>query len=400
MKKIIGAALLLAGTCIGAGMLALPVSTAPLGLLGASVILILASLFMAYTGYLVVEVSQWFRQETSYISMARAVLGKPGQYLAWVSFLLLLYALMVAYMTGGGALVAALAHSYHVPMLPWQSYLPWLLVFAIIVYRGAKSSDWVNRILMLGLVISYLVLAAAIVPHLHEPELTAPIKWHYIIAALPVIIASFGYHIVLPSMCQYLKHDKRSIVLMVAIGSILPLVVYLLWVILIFASVPLQGSSGLMALLDSGQPVHLLTHVLAQITQNNWVVYAAKCFAFFAIASSFIGVSLGLFDLLADGFKSRSIASHRLGVAFLTFVPPFLFACVYPQGFLYALGYAGVFVAVLHGILPALMVWRGRYHQYQKGDYRAPGKRGTLILVFVVSIIIILAQLIVNLGWV
>ena len=125
MKQIIGAALLLAGTCIGAGMLALPVSTAPLGLLGAVVVLILASVFMAYTGYLVVEVSQWFQQETSYISMARTVLGKPGQYLAWVSFLLLLYALMVAYMTGGGALVAALAHSYGMPMVyhGWRSLL-------------------------------------------------------------------------------------------------------------------------------------------------------------------------------------------------------------------------------------------------------------------------------------
>ena len=400
MKQIIGAALLLAGTCIGAGMLALPVSTAPLGLLGAVVVLILASVFMAYTGYLVVEVSQWFQQETSYISMARTVLGKPGQYLAWVSFLLLLYALMVAYMTGGGALVAALAHSYGMPMVSWQSYLPWMAVFAVIVYRGARSSDWVNRVLMIGLIVSYVALATSIVPHLQQPALTAPIKWHYIIAALPVLIASFGYHIVLPSMCHYLGHQKRPIVLMVAIGSAVPLIVYLLWVVLIFASVPLQGDPGLMTLLDSGQPVDLLTNVLAQITHNNWVVYAAKCFAFFAIASSFVGVSLGLFDLLADGIKARSIPSHRLGVALLTFVPPFIFACWYPQGFLYALGYAGVFVAVLHGILPALMVWRGRYSQKQQGDYRAPGHKILLSLVFAISILIIIAQLVVNLGMV
>lgn len=400
MKQIIGAALLLAGTCIGAGMLALPVSTAPLGMLGAIVILVLASLFMAYTGYLVVEVSQWFRQETSYISMARAVLGRPGQYLAWVSFLLLLYALMVAYMTGGGALVAALAHSYDVPMSPWQSYLPWMVVFAIIVYRGARSSDWVNRLLMIGLVVSYVALATSIVPHMREPALTAPIKWHYLVAALPVIIASFGYHIVLPSMCHYLNHNKRAIVPMVAIGSAVPLIVYLLWVMLIFACVPLQGNPGLMELLHSGQPVHLLTHVLARITQNNWVVYAAKCFAFFAIASSFVGVSLGLFDLLVDGVNARSIPSHRVGVALLTFVPPFLFACLYPQGFLYALGYAGVFVAVLHGILPALMVWRGRYHQNKQGDYKAPGSRLMLSAVFIISIVVILAQLAVNLSWI
>lgn len=62
---------------------------------------------------------------------------------------------------------------------------------------------------------------------------------------------------------------------------------------------------------------------------------------------NFLGVSLGLFDFLADGFKQSNTHGGRFRTALLTFVPPFMFAILYPQRFILALGYAAIFVAIL-----------------------------------------------------
>jgi len=396
-----GASMLLSGTCIGAGMLALPVSTAPLGFALAVIILIAAWLFMSYTAYLVIEANLWLPKGTNYITMARVTLGRGGAAVTWISFLLLLYSLMVAYMTGGGALVTSAFHWRGVALKPWESYLPWVAVFAVIIYLGANLTDYINRILMTGLIVSFALLATVVSPHVQSSNLEAAGQPKFILAALPVLLASFGFHIILPSMRTYLDSRTRALKQMIFWGSFLPFVIYLLWVLLIFGVVPLQGKVGLLSILKSGQPTNLLTHTLMAISNNHAIATAARFFAFFAIASSFVGVSLGLFDLLADGLKAHETTARRLLVAFLTFVPPFIFALAYPKGFIMALGYAGVFVAVLHGILPAVMVWSGRYtkRDMAKG-YRVWGGKSMLILVCLISFVVIYAQVGMNLHWI
>jgi tyrosine-specific transport protein len=394
-RQVFGAILLLAGTCIGAGMLALPVSTAPMGFFYALLLLFLAWWFMAYTGYLVVEANLWLPSGTHYISMAKKTLGRAGQWISWVVFLLLLYALMSAYITGGGAIVRNVMSLHGVTLAPWQSDVPWIVVFAIIIYLGPLLTDLLNRLLMLGLIVSYAAMGASATPHLHMSNLlTGTLHWHSILIALPILLASFGYHIVLPSMRTYLKSDVPKLRRMVLFGSLLPLVMYVLWILLVFGVVSQQGDNGLLAILKSGEPTDLLTRTLSHLSGDPWLGRVARFFAFFAIASSFVGVSLGLFDLLSDGLKVKRNHLGRSFIALLTFVPPLLFACFYPDGFLFALGYAGVFVAVLHGILPAAMVWSGRYHLKLSSAYRVIGGRLALIIVFLISLLVIYAQVV------
>lgn len=391
-RRFFGAVLILSGTCIGAGMLALPVSTAPLGFFFSLLLLVLTWAYMAYTGYLVIEANLWFPDRNNYISMARATLGKAGAVLCWVSFLLLLYSLMAAYITGGGALVVSAMKMHGIKVTAWQSYLPWVIVFGIIIYLGTRFTDWINRILMLGLIIAYALLATEVSPHLKPALLTEHAHFSYWLAALPILLTSFGYHIVLPSMRHYLHGDKKKLWWMVLWGSMLPLLVYALWELIIFGVVPLAGKHGLLAIWHSGQPTSLLTNALVDLSQNVWLSRAARFFAFFAIASSFVGVSLGLFDILADGLKVKRNHLGKTFVSLLTFIPPLIFALVYPHGFIVALGYAGIFVAVLHGILPAAMVWSGRYHLKIAKGYRVFGGWPLLVIVILIACLVIYAE--------
>ena len=393
LNKKIGAVLILAGTCIGAGMLALPVSTAPTGFALGLVLLVSLWAFMYLTGLLVLEANLWFDREVSYISMARETLGNTAKWLTWLFFLLLLYSLMTAYIMGGSAILETGSQTLlHWNMPHWLGVCIWSVIFAGIIYFGASSVDVINKLFMFGLVAAFAVLAAVISPHMHfiiETHTHPYAIW----LALPIVITSFGYHIVVPSMTQYLKRDTRTLQRVILFGSVLPLLVYLVWQYIVFGNIPVNGSHGLARLLHHGDPASGLTADLASLTGSTWVGISARAFAIFALASSFIGVALGLFDLLADGCNIQKTAKGKLGIGLLTFVPPIIFTLAYPHGFLIALSYAGLFVAIIHGILPAAMVWSGRYHRNLATGYRVwIGKLG-LIIVFIVSCVVIFAQL-------
>jgi tyrosine-specific transport protein len=112
----------------------------------------------------------------------------------------------------------------------------------------------------------------------------------------------------------------------------------------------------------------------------------AQIFAFFAILTSFLSVAISFVDFLADGLSIPKKGSGKAILAFLTLGPPLMFALYDPTVFLSALNYAGGYgTVVLFGILPALMVWQGRYRMGLKGPLLLPGGKFTLLAILLVS---------------
>jgi tyrosine-specific transport protein len=64
----------------------------------------------------------------------------------------------------------------------------------------------------------------------------------------------------------------------------------------------------------------------------------------------------------------------------VTFLPPLAFALFYPRGFVMALGYAGVALAVLALLIPSMLAWQSRKHNPQ-ANYRVAGGAPALALV-------------------
>jgi len=73
-NRVFGAILLITGTCIGAGMLALPVSTAQYGLLPSALLFVSCWLTMTFAALLILEVNLWLPHDSNMISMAHAKL--------------------------------------------------------------------------------------------------------------------------------------------------------------------------------------------------------------------------------------------------------------------------------------------------------------------------------------
>ena len=161
--KLIGGILLIVGTSIGAGMLALPVATHQFGFIGASLLLLLCWSIMTYGALLILEVNLWLPENSNLISMAELTLGKKGAVVAWLCYLLLLYSLLAAYIAGGSELFFGL-FQHNVDFLnPHNAAILFTLFFGLIVYGGIKAVDYAMRGLMVVKLTSYFLLVIFII---------------------------------------------------------------------------------------------------------------------------------------------------------------------------------------------------------------------------------------------
>ena len=378
-NRLIGGILLVSGTSIGAGMLALPVISSFAGFLPSFGLLAICWIFLFITSLLLLDVNLAFPGEVNLITMAGRTLGLPGKAITWITYLLLLYSLTAAYIAGSAPLfLQAVYHITGYAAPAWVGPFPLLILFGLFVYIGTQAVDWVNRLLMAGLVLTYFLLIGFLPPHI-QPTLLQHVDPSAIWIAIPVVITSYGFHIIIPTLTTYLHHDKRKLRLSLFIGSLIPFIVYSIWEFLILGVVPLEGKHGLTAAYLSGETG---ASSLSYILNNSWIPAVASTFSFFAIITSFLGVSLSLSDFLSDGLHMKRFTLGREFACLLTFIPPLIFVLLYQRGFIIALQFAGIFVAILLCILPAIMAWK-------LPAYRTSLRRTLLAVIILFSLFVI-----------
>lgn len=387
-KHVLGGTLLVAGTSIGAGMLALPVVTAAGGFLPAFVIYFLCWLFMTCTGLLLLELCLEMPPGANLVSIAANYLGRPGAAAAWILYLFLFYCLSIAYISGGGGLLLGWI-GLDIPS--WGGNVLFTVLLAPFVYRGAKMVDALNHFLMAGLVLSFLIFVGFCFPQVELAPLQR-LNWGASFVAIPVVFTSFSYQGIIPSLTAYLKRDARSIRIAIVGGTTIAFFIYLLWEFLILGVLPFEGEFGLEKAKELG--LTAVAPLKNQISAPS-ISFLGQLFAFFAITTSFLGVTLGLLDFLADGLKKTKRGWPHLQLAFFTFAPPLAIAILYPSLFLTALNFAGgIGCALLLGFLPILMVWVARYRA--KTPFFSPkqllGGKPVLISLFVFVIFEVLLE--------
>lgn len=391
-RRVWGGILLVSGTTIGAAMLALPVVTGFAGLLPSIVLFVVFWLYMTFTAFLMLEVNLWMGEHTNLITMAKTTLGKGGQIASWVIYLFLLYTLTTAYMAGSGPIFIDIVNNLIGWTLPvWAGPLPLLLIFGYFVYKGARFVDYANRVLMGALAVFFLALIFFIVPHV-ETSLLARTSWPSLSIAVAVVSTSFGFHIIIPTLTDYLNRDLPKIRKVLWVGSTIPLVIYIIWETIALGIIPLQGTFGLASGYEQGLDGATLMSLYLKKTEISQI---AAFFSLFAIVTSFLGVSLSLRDFLADGLEIQRNTQGRIILYLLTFGPPLLLTLTDPRAFLDALEYAGAFgVVTLLGVLPVLMVWSGRYHQHRASIFTVPGGKIALVIALVISLSVITLEIV------
>ncbi|TGE84318.1 tyrosine transporter TyrP [Pseudoalteromonas sp. KS88] len=384
-NNTIGSMLIVAGTTIGAGMLALPIASAGLGFSTALILIIATWVLMTYTALLMLELHQHAEREATLNTLAKSWLGKRGQYLANFSVMFLFYALCAAYIAGGGAqLQEKINAGLNLNIAPQVGSVIIALIIGTVVTLGTSKVDKLNRVLFTVKIVVLASLFYMLTPYVHGQHLLEmPIEQGLILSAIPVVFTSFGFHGSIPSIVKYVGLDIKTLRRVMIAGASLPLVIYIFWQLI---------SQGIMSqselLTSTGLPGFVAS--MANIANNSAVASAVNLFADLALATSFLGVSLGLFDFFADAFKKGDKSKDRFKTALITFIPPLGFALFYPQGFIMALGYAAIALVVLAVFLPVAMVYKQR--QQAHTGYTVIGGNVGLILAALCGILIISAQ--------
>ncbi|WP_336431250.1 tyrosine transporter TyrP [Providencia rettgeri] len=371
-------------------MLAMPIAAAGNGFLVSLAMLLVLWALMCYTALLLVEVYQHESHETGIGSVAQRYLGSSGKFITGFSMMFLMYALTAAYVSGAGEIITSnLKSSFAIEMADWMGIVVFTVIGGGVVCFGTSSVDFINRILFAAKIVFLVIILALMMPHVEQQNLlAAPTEKVLILSAIPVFFTSFGFHGSVPSIVKYMGGDVKKLRVIFIIGSAIPLIAYILWQIATLGSI---GTTTFVGILAENAGLNGLLDAIKDVAQSGKTELIAQMFMSLALATSFLGVALGLFDFLADSFKRQDNASGRLQTGLLTFGPPLVFALFYPKGFVMALGYAAIALSILALLLPSAMAFKSRTLNQRK--YQVLGGGLGLSLVFICGIIVIGVQL-------
>ena len=378
------AALLITGCCIGVGMIGLPVMSAMTGFIPTTLAMILCYFFATGTGLLILEATLWFDRKVNFVSMAQFALGKTGGAMAWLSFLFLFYCLFVAYIDVGGQFFAAvLTAIFQYPVSKAIGTISCVGCVGAIVYAGTVAVSRVNRLFLFCLVASYAGLLFLGLPHINSEQLLY-VNWNAALPTLPILLLCFGYQSLVPSLTYYVRKNIAAMRTAIFIGNLIPFVVYFLWNFVILGLLPDPNSTAFIALSSESE---MVTELLEKTSHSQSVLLFAKIFSFFAVLGPFVSCTMAFVDFLKDGLKLSKDSNYEILIYGLVLIPPMLLTLSYPHLFLKALGIAGGFADVmLFGILPTLIVWKGRYVKKIEGPYTVAGGKFFLSVIFFLSV--------------
>lgn len=391
LSKTIGGVLLIVGTSIGAGMLALPVASSTMGFWPSAILLIVCWLIMTLGALYMTEASLYVGKNKHIISMAAITLGAPGAVIAWLSYVLLLYALLAAYISGGADVLSTILKTININISDGAVISIFTLLFGFIVYLGIKPVDFANRILMFGKLSIYIFLIALLLPHV-SPQNLAPKNWPMHSSLIMIFITSFGFAIIIPNLRDYFDGNIIALKKVIYIGSTIPLICYFLWNAVIIGLVPLQGANSLVSLQNSDHAISQLALFLAHHVNNFIIDKLFNAFTSICMLTAFLGVALSLISFLADGFKLEQKGGQGLLLFMFTFLPPWFIVIFYPGAYLHALSYAGGCCVVLLLLLPTLMCFKGR--DVFKPSWVAPGGKFLQIILIIISTLLIIKNII------
>ena len=391
INRQIGSVFVVIGTEVGAGILALPILISKMGFPLGCLIMLIVWLLMTYTALLVSESLLALEDGVSYGKLAGKILGMPAEILSWITFLMLLYVVMVAYISAAGSAFNTVLH-----IGSGLSSLIFVLVLGGCVVVGITAVDWMNRILLTSKLILLLFVCVLLLPDINLSRLNLSFFNNAtIIMALPVFITTFVAHPIIPPLRTYLKSDAKVLVRVILIGSTISLCLYAIWVMGVLGVIPYTGENSFAVLNTKGVDANVGDVLnLMRINLNNEVFYTPiSIFSNISVTTSFLGVSLSLYYFIIDGFRLKKLPILQKNViaSILTFVLPLFVVWFFPNVFIKALGYVGLCCVILFIIMPFLMI---RKLKQQKHVFKIKYIDNSVLLwaVLMLAILVVLSQ--------
>ncbi|WDL75584.1 tryptophan permease [Helicobacter winghamensis] len=393
--SVFGGTMIIAGTAIGAGMLALPTISAGMWLWYSLGLMALTWLLMLLSAQALLEVNLYYAPGSSFHTLVKDNLGKFWNLVNGLSVAFVLYILIYAYVSGGGSMVM------HTSMAVFGYEPPKALAglfFGILlsgcVWWSTYLVDRLSVVLIGGMVLTFIFAMSGMLGEVKLANLLnvnsddSPYEI-FIFVALSTYLTSFCFHASVPSLVKYFGKEPKRINKCLVYGTLITLFAYLVWIVACDGNIARADFKEVIA--QGGNVSHLIAAASSNLN-GAFLLRMLEAFAFLAVVTSFLGAGLGLFDYIADlcGFDDSRLG--RTKTLLVSFAPPILLEMLFPNGFLVAIGWAGLAATIWSVIIPALLLKANRKRleklPQEQGAFRVKGGDFTIYILLVFGCVV------------
>ena len=381
--KMMGSSLIIAGTALGAGMLAIPMVLAQFGLFYGTMLMVLICFGTTYAALLLLEATIKAGGGLGLNSIARKTLGKKGQLITNGLLYALLICLLMAYILGAGDLLSKLLSNFGIDLTATTSQITFTLIAGAVVASGTGVIDKLNRALFFVMLASLFATMAFLAPSMTQANLMQVTSHNHVdlIKTSAILFTSFGFMVVIPTLVSY-NHEATDKQLrnMVIVGSLIPLVCYLCW---LFAVVGNLSE-------EQFRSFHNVSDLMAAFeAQSPWVGTVLSIFTGSALLTSFFGVAMSLFNQNRDMFNQNTAVTYCI-----SFILPLAGSLLAADKFLQVLNYAGIILVFLAVFVPLAMVLKQRFMKVAEDRYSAEGGKPMMLFSLLFGCFLLISQVI------
>jgi len=330
-NRLFEAIFTLTGCIIGAGVLGIPFVVVRSGFWTGLLVIVLLGVVSLFVHLLMAEVCLRTKGVHQLAGYAEKYLGKPGKFFMFLSLIIGVYGAMIAYTLGVGA---SLSIIFGGPSVLWM--IVFYLIMSVLLFGGLKilaRSEFAMEFIKLSVFI--VVIAILFLSSKFSVHNFVGFSWNRVLLPFGVILFAYIGTAAIPEVHEVLRNIKSSVKSAVIFGSLIPMLVYVLFA---FAVIGVSGfyttevaSIGLASLI--GGIGFVLLHL----------------FAILAMATSFLALGYALKDSYRLDFKLPAWESWLLTLSI-----PVVFLLIGVSSFVRVLELAGVFAG---GIAGLTIVW-------------------------------------------
>ena len=364
MKKQTGATLLVAGTCIGSGMISLPMVLSQIGLIPSLLLMLAMWAIIYYTALISLELNLQAGKAMSLGDLGNHFSGKKAGLIGSSSFQILSFALISVYIYAGSSVIQKmLEFNYNTAFNFVNIATIYAIITAILFIFPIKLVDYINRFLFVSLITVISILVGGMLLKInwqnlplfsHEYKTISP----WIIIA-PILFTAFGFHGSLPTLIHYCDNNKEILKKVFLWGCCIPSLVYIIWTFSVLSVIFNENPAVYNKMINGGLDVGDLVKELSLIVNSKYVQTLVWWISLLAIITSLIGVGISLCKTISTFISNRISISNRpsnIISSLITVIPAYLMAIIVPNAFIKILGFAGMILVVIAIILPIYLL--------------------------------------------
>jgi len=334
----------LVGTVIGAGIIGIPYVVAKAGFWTGIIDIIIIGLAIMITNLYVGEISLRTKERHQLTGFAKIYLGKWGKRLMAFSMVFGVYGALIAYTIGEGEALSAVFGGS-----PFIYSIIFFAIMSLLIFTDLKMIKRVEIFLASIFLLIVILIGIFSFSSINLSNL-ATFDLSKIFLPYGVVLFAFLGAAAIPEMEAELIKEKKKLKKAIIIGSLIPLVVYLLFA---FFVVGVTGKAT----------TEVATIGLGQIVGPEMIIFG-NVFAMFTMATSFLTLGLALKWMYAYDYNMNKSLSW-----FITCTIPLVAFLLGVKNFIQTIGIVGGLAGGIEGILIILMINKAKKKSGSRPEY-------------------------------